>query len=1239
MSEKVSTPTFTHTKRHTILFLIFFLLTTAGMLLFAANPVQVGSGSYLNDDTSGELPRDPAYAAFSGPVPSNDWWQSIMLTQYSDGVHPLPFKYKFFPEGLGMRDPGYGYMSGANGIETPWEMDDIYLRAANITMANATARVTGFSDWQVIVVLSDNTTEKMKVRLTRGSPYCFAEFSDPATPQLYLPKMSRFFNDSNGSILTSDGSSYTGDHIGIELSDGKCYGVFGPASTVFRRSGTTVSITLGGGQTYLSIGDLTGTSDLNYFYQHAYAFVTDTAVSWNYSAADARVTSTYTASTTLKRSGFSSVTLQALFPHQWKYTTTGLSGYAFPSIRGLLKVCESNSFSLSVPFLGIIPSFGEPTGSPAYSRSTLSSYLNQYYGLVQNNYYVDDTYWQGKKLHTLSMAVLIADKIGDTTMRNNCINLLRDVLTNWYTYTSGEGVHYFGYHPCWGTLIGRAASYGSDNAISDHHFHYGYYVYASAILAAYDTGFRNNYGGMVEHLIRDYACPSRTDSMYPFLRNFDIYTGHSWAGGYADNISGNNHESSSEAMNGWAGVYLWGLASGNTTYRNLGIWGYTTERTAIEQYWFNIDNNQESSGWPPEYAHGVIGMVWGSSYLYGTWFSGDAECIYGIQMLPVTPAITYLGYNTSLVSRVYNRFVADNPGTETVWQHIIWPYQSYVDPAAAVSKWNDALIDDGEEYHTYWFMHNMNAMGPPSGDYYSTNWPAYQVFKKNSTYTAVVWNPTTSSVSVRFNNGNTVTVGANSTVAFNISGTPPTPPPTSTPTPASTPGSVTPTPTSPSSGTNLALNKAVTVSSVEAAYAGSNAVDGNTGTRWGSEFSDPQYIYVDLGTACSVNRVVLQWETAYGSSYQIQVSSNASTWTTVYSTTSGNGGTDDISFTAASARYVRMYGTARGTQWGYSLFEFEVYGGTPVNTATPTNTTASTYTPTRTPTRTPTAAVTATRTPTAAVTVTPPPTSTPTPSPTPTTPAGGKAIPGLIEAEDYDAYSGVQTEACSEGGINVGWIDAGDWMDYNVNVAAAGAYTVEFRVASPNTTGSLQLRLGTSTLASASIPQTGTWQTWETITASISLSAGPQTLRLYASGGGWNINWMQFTAASVNLALNKPVTASSVEAGYSGANAVDANSGTRWGSAFSDPQYIYVDLGATYTVRRVVLNWETACGSSYQIQVSSNASSWTTVYSTANGDGGTDEISFPATSARYVRMYGTARATQWGYSLWEFEVY
>ncbi|MEN3359674.1 MAG: hypothetical protein V7637_3656 [Mycobacteriales bacterium] len=127
----------------------------------------------------------------------------------------------------------------------------------------------------------------------------------------------------------------------------------------------------------------------------------------------------------------------------------------------------------------------------------------------------------------------------------------------------------------------------------------------------------------------------------------------------------------------------------------------------------------------------------------------------------------------------------------------------------------------------------------------------------------------------------------------------------------------------------ISQGKPATASSTEnaGAFPAASAVDGNPGTRWSSAFSDPQWLQVDLGTTATVSQVVLQWEAASASAFQIQVSANASTWTTIYSTSAGTGGTQTLAVTG-SGRYVRMLGTARATQWGYSLFEFQVFGTT-----------------------------------------------------------------------------------------------------------------------------------------------------------------------------------------------------------------------------------------------------------------------------------------------------------------------
>lgn len=128
-------------------------------------------------------------------------------------------------------------------------------------------------------------------------------------------------------------------------------------------------------------------------------------------------------------------------------------------------------------------------------------------------------------------------------------------------------------------------------------------------------------------------------------------------------------------------------------------------------------------------------------------------------------------------------------------------------------------------------------------------------------------------------------------------------------------------------------------------------------------------------------------------------------------------------------------------------------------------------------------------------------------------PAPAIAIPGTVQAENYTNMNGIQTESTTDtgGGFNIGYTDAGDWLDYKVNVAKAGTYTVDFRVASQTLGGSIELRKDAVTLASVTVPVTGTWQTWTTVSTTASLAAGEQTLRIHVGAAGFNLNWIKFT--------------------------------------------------------------------------------------------------------------------------------
>ena len=483
--------------------------------------------------------------------------------------------------------------------------------------------------------------------------------------------------------------------------------------------------------------------------------------------------------------------------------------------------------------------------------------------------------------------------------------------------------------------------------------------------------------------------------------------------------------------------------------------------------------------------------------------------------------------------------------------------------------------------------------------------------------------------------------------------------PTATRTPTATPSS------------NLALNKPVTCSSVQDASSPcASAVDGSPSTRWSSaQGLDPQWIQVDLGASQNVGRVLLNWEAAYGKSYQIQTSNDATTWTNIYSTTTGDGGIDDLTGLSGAGRYLRVNITARGTAWGDSLWELEVYA--PTGGATPTQTVGASPTRTLTPTITRTSAVTSTRTLTPTITLTPVVTGCGT-----SNIALGKAATASSVLGGNTAPMAVDGNATGTRWESVHAVDP-QWLQIDLGVTQSicrvkltweGAYATSYQIQTSNDAATWTTIYSTTTGDGGVDDLTGLSGSGRYIRMNGTVRATGYGYSLWefeayaGSGGVTNTPTRTATATaptsstatvtrtptpsatagacgSTNVALNKPATSSSNEnAGTTPNLAVDGNAGTRWASAFSDPQWIQVDLGTSQSICRVNLTWEAAYGKSYQIQVSNDAVTWTTIYTTTTGDGGTDDLTVTGTG-RYVRMYGTIRAIGYGYSLWEFAVY
>ncbi|MFF5447632.1 glycosyl hydrolase [Streptomyces sp. NPDC012888] len=732
----------------------------------AAATVPVGAGSHSDTRPAGTsgpttntgTPVTPKVtpAAAGKPVPTNDWWSSLAFQRYGDNPYSTPMyghplTYQAVPGGL---EIGYPTAPAVVGDGRQYEFAHKRDLTVGLTGLNSPdTKADSWSDWTVTPYWSDGT-RTLRTTIGHGSPFVYAQGTG-GDARLTTAGAPTVFADQ-GNVL---GITVAGHH----------YALFAPTGADWTVSGTTISAGLGG-RNYFSVAVLPSPDALATYRKYAFSFVTGSRVDW--STTGGTVRATYTLTTEAKE-GTERGTLQALYRHQWLHTTDPLTPYTYVSPRGTMKVREGAAFTTTQKTAPVLPALPR-TGDVDTAR--LRGYLNEVAYAADPFSGAVDTYWTGKALGRLAQLVPLAEQIGETAIRDRLLTLLKGRLQDWLT---AGGANEFSYDRTWKTLTGYPASYGSDTELNDHHFHYGYYVYAAAIVAQYDPGWAADsaWGGMVKTLIRDTANPSRTDSAFPFLRGFDVYAGHSWASGHQGFAAGNNQESSSESTNLSAALVLWGSATGDTGLRDLGSYLLATEGEAIAQYWFDADGQV----FPASFGHDTAGMVWGSGAAYATWWTANPEEIHGINVLPVTGGSLHLGGHKDAIRRNIAEMERENGGPAAEWRDVLWEFQSLADPAAAKTKWDAGHAgytpEAGEsKAHTYHWITSLNALGAPDPSV-TGSVPTSAVFSRNGTRTYAAHNHGSATRTVTFSDGRTLSVPPRSTATATGSGTDPDPDP------------------------------------------------------------------------------------------------------------------------------------------------------------------------------------------------------------------------------------------------------------------------------------------------------------------------------------------------------------------------------------------------------------------------------------------------------------------------------
>jgi endoglucanase Acf2 len=703
--------------------------------------VPAGAGSYL---LSRPQPCKPLPTAIhktenlKKPVVTGQWWSSLLWQQkrFSQPLFAHPMMLTCMESGLAISYPGSGVHGNSAGIFGSGSGPVGDLKLGHSAGSFQQADCEDYSDWFVSVRFSDGPA-KMRASFGHGSPfvYCLYSGGDPTVTFAQPPKIWA--------------GSMADPVLGVTVG-GHHYGLFGASGSTWTVRGNKTFVNSAGSKPYFSVALLLDDNPetLALFRKFAYNHVTDSRL--EYTIGPGVVRSDYRVAVKAYE-GHSEGTIFALYPHQWKYATTKLTDLAYGSVRGAMKVAVGSLFTTEMPIQGVLPMLpAEGVQDKSRMRAYLRAELDQ-----KPPAGFADTYWEGKLLGRLATLSGIAESSGDNKSKDTFLTEIKRRLENWFTAVPGKEQPVFYYNSSWNTLIGSRPSYGSDSSLNDHHFHYGYFIRAAAEVARTDPAWAKKWGPMVKLLIRDIASPDRNDRQFPYLRCFDKYAGHSWASGDANFADGNNQESSSESINAWYGMILWGQATGDRAIRDTGLFLFNTERIAVEEYWFDVSG----TNYPKDYPNLAMGMVWGGKGAFATWFSGDIDCIHGINWLPFTPASIYMGRVPDYVKKNHDRIVERRSGGRdynTGWGDLVIMFYALSDPAAA-ARYIDAhpqcKLESGNSHaFMYHWIYTLRTLGRNDAGI-TADYPIANVYQRDGKKTYAVYNCQATPLTVNFSDG------------------------------------------------------------------------------------------------------------------------------------------------------------------------------------------------------------------------------------------------------------------------------------------------------------------------------------------------------------------------------------------------------------------------------------------------------------------------------------------------------
>ena len=482
--------------KNSVLSILLFVLYTWS---YSAQTTSVGSASYTNSypgaDSAGRNGFPSGTPQLSGnaqgkPVPTNDWWSKLVKENHADNLFNYPMTMKTTDNGLIVTYIPWGVIGDSAPIE-------VGLKGLDTNKAT----VSDHSDWTVTMNWKDSSHE-LKATSGIGMPFLYFEKDD---------------NDIVEIKINSGNVSISGELLTVQnASDNQDFVFYAPTGSSWSVSGNTYTSSLNGKNYWSMVMLPQNTSNVNGVAQelkkYAYVFPSNTTTSWSYDENTSKLITDFEVTTDVKEGTHTNMLL-GLLPHQWYNLTSNSpvpSSYTYSSVRGELKMLEGNSFTVENTFKGILPTLPYLAN---YSNGFNPSEMNAKIANIENDGLAEwtDSYNEGQVMNRLVQTARIADQTGNINARDKMIATLKERLEDWLTYQSGEKAFLFYYNTTWSALLGYPSGHGQDNNINDHHFHWGYFIHAAAFMEQFEPGWANQWGGMIDLLIRDAASSSRSD--------------------------------------------------------------------------------------------------------------------------------------------------------------------------------------------------------------------------------------------------------------------------------------------------------------------------------------------------------------------------------------------------------------------------------------------------------------------------------------------------------------------------------------------------------------------------------------------------------------------------------------------------------------------------------------------------------------------------------------------------------